>query len=160
VAVSNDGATLFIGAADASTGATGIFSADVAGGNATLLAAVPDPAALAIVNDELFAIVLGADSHGALVAIPVDGGSASLRASGLRVDFPAGVSSSTDGGVVYFTQGQTVASIAPTGGAVTVLDVGLGLVSPGALARARFHDSFALLDSEQTATFAGVYTLE
>jgi hypothetical protein len=164
IAVSNDGLTLFVGGANAANGQTGVFSVPVFGGNATLLSALNDPAALSVAGNQVLAIeAVSANGRSSVVKIPAAGGAPTVLATGFHMDYPAGVSSLVGDATVVFSAvdvnlpnfGSGLFQVGINGGAITPLDVGDTFVSAGALARARNNNNFVLVDTEAGAGVTG-----
>lgn len=163
IAISDDATTLFLGAADPTTGATGVYSLGL-GGTATLLSALKDPAALAVAGDQVLAVEsVSSNNRSSIVKIPVAGGAPTVLATGLHIDYPAGVSSLVGDDTVLFSAvdptlpnfGSGLFQVSINGGAITPVDVGSDFVSAGSLARARNNNSFALVDTEAGAGVTG-----
>jgi hypothetical protein len=164
VAVSNDGLTLFLGGANAANGQTGVFSASIAGGNATLLSALNDPAALSIAGNQILAVeAVSANHRSSVVKIPIAGGAPTVIATGFHMDYPAGVSTLVGDTTVLFSAvdntlpnfGSGLFQVSINGGAITPVDVGDTFISAGALARARNNNNFVLVDTEAGAGVTG-----
>jgi hypothetical protein len=162
IAISDNGTTLFIGATNANTSVTGVFSLPITGGaNNTLLATVKDPAAVNIVgNNLLIADAEGADGLGVVITVPIAGGQPTIVASGQRIEYPAGVSSTPDNQTLLFTavdpsienNGSAVFSVPIGGGNPSPVNFGVTFTSAGSLARARFTGVWTVLDTEGNAT--------
>jgi hypothetical protein len=164
IAVSDDGATLFIGAAQAADGVTGVFSAAIAGGNAVLLTALQDPAALAVAGDQVLAVEsITINNRASVVKIPVVGGAPTVLAAGLQIDYPAGVSTLVGDATVLFSAvdvtlpnfGSGLFQVSINGGAINPVELGSDFASVGSLARARNNNNFAIVDTEAGAASNG-----